>query len=85
MPLAGASISMVALLVSISKISIPSRTSSPSLTCQAAIMPSVMSMSTRGKMTSVGISPSPADDAPRRRDNVVDLRNGGFFQLGVVR
>src|ERR1700743_2079149 len=85
MPLAGASISIVALLVSISKISVPSRTSSPSFTCQAAIMPSVMSMSTRGRITSVGISSPPAKHAPRRRDNIVDLRHRGFFKLGVIR
>src|ERR1700722_4180875 len=75
---------MVALLVSISNITAPSRISSPSLTYHAAIVPSLMSMSTRGRITSVGISLSPGQHALRGGHDVVDLRHRGFLQHGGV-
>ena len=59
MPLAGASISIAALSVSMSKSGSPFATEPPSATCQAMIRPAAMSMSTLGMMTSVGIRCGP--------------------------
>jgi hypothetical protein len=54
-PEAGASTSIAAFSVSISKIGWPLATDAPSPTYQREMRPSVMSMSTRGRMTSVGM------------------------------
>jgi hypothetical protein len=54
-PLAGASISIAALSVSISNSTSPFFTAAPSSTNQREIWPVAMSMSTLGRMTSTGI------------------------------
>ncbi len=54
-PSAGASISIAALSVSISKSSAPFLIVSPSLTCHLEILPVAMSISTLGMMTSVAM------------------------------
>src|SRR5947208_1815670 len=55
-PSRGASISIAALSVSISKMTAPFATRSPSFTCHFLIRPVVISMSTRGRMTSVAMA-----------------------------
>ena len=45
-----------------------------------------MSMSTRGRMTSIGMAQIElaADEIARRGDDVGDLRHGGLLELGIV-
>jgi hypothetical protein len=42
-------------------------------------------MSTRGASSAGGVEMPTEVSLPRRRDDVVDLRDRRFFQLGVVR
>ena len=60
MPLAGASTSIVALSVSMSKSGSPFVTAPPSSACQVTTRPRSMSMSTLGMMTSTGIRRGPS-------------------------
>jgi hypothetical protein len=68
-PLAGDSTSITDLLVSISNRIWPCRTRSPGATFHSVMIPSSMSMSTLGRMTSIGIrrAPRAPGGAPRRR------------------
>ena len=79
-PEAGASTSIAALSVSISNSVAPLTTWAPSAACHRPIRPELMSMSTRGMTISTAMSDLGQRQTPRRRDNVVDLRNGGLLQ-----
>ena len=62
----------------------PLTTCAPSAACQRPIRPELMSMSTRGMTISTAMSDLCQRQTPRRRDNVLGLRNGGLLQNRAI-
>src|SRR5690606_22457803 len=86
-PSSTASTSMVALSVSISAITSPGATLSPSLTSHLARLPSSIVGESAGMVISIGIAPSPSGpvgDGLHRRDDLGHVRQCQLFQIGGI-
>src|ERR1700733_14149417 len=83
-PSSTASTSIVALSVSISAITSPARTFSPSFLSQRDRVPSVIVGDSAGIRMLVAMSCSPSDDLLHGVDHPFGLRQRGFFQIGGV-
>src|SRR4029079_4359229 len=87
LPSSTASTSMVALSVSISQITWPDLTVSPSLTCHLASLPSVMVGDSAGIRVLLDIALVPASAVPDfagSLDDVLGLRQGQLLEVGGV-
>src|SRR5690606_10075952 len=87
MPSSTASTSMVALSVSISAITSPEETVSPSLTCHLARVPSSIVGDRAGIVMLMGIGASlwlAIGDGVDRGDHLVDAGQGQLFEVGGV-
>src|SRR5690606_20374023 len=83
-PSSTASTSMVALSVSISAMTSPEETLSPSLTCHLARVPSSMVGDSAGMVMLMGIELAPVGDGVYGGDHLVDVRQRQFLEVSGV-